>query len=248
VLFTDTVFGTIKNRVLVLDGYVMSIRVERGQLIIRDGVGDNIVERRFSRANCPFDRLITTQTEGSITMSAMRWLSDAGVAVAGVAYDGTPIFTSCLIPPPQPAGLSQGSARRHPSLRDGGLAALRRRQALLSIDTEPGRSLAFSLLYTKLAGQFDLLNSGEHTRPEQTAGNIFQPHLPRLNGSVQSGKSVDDQSTQLARTFQAGSLHQILSYEGIAASSYWTTLASHPLRFSVHDQKSIPEDWIFVPV
>jgi hypothetical protein len=58
--FDDALYGTAKNGVITLAGYVASVTVEHGSLLIKDGLKGNVVERRFSRAACPITRLIST--------------------------------------------------------------------------------------------------------------------------------------------------------------------------------------------
>jgi CRISPR-associated protein Cas1 len=176
-LFTDTLYGVVKNRVLVLDGFVMSVSVELGRLKIRDGIKGAVVERSFPRAGCPFNRLITTQTEGSVSLAALRWLADAEIAVACLSYDGTPLFT-------------------------------------------PGRSLAYAMIHTKVAGQIDVLKEMGIPEPE-----------------------IERQAKSLAATFRKGSLHQTLHYEGTAAALYWNAFAETPVRFAGRDKKSVPTHW-----
>lgn len=206
-LFTDTLYGVVKNRVLVLDGFVMSMSVELGRLKIRDGIKGAIVERSFPRAGCPFNRLITTQTEGSISLGALHWLTNLGISVACLRYDGTPLFTSCPTP----------SERQH---GDGGVATLRRQQALLTMDSEPGRSLAFALPHTKLAEQIAVLE---------------------LVSAPTAREAVDMSATLLAQTFPRGNLNQILHHEGRAAAAYWTALAATRIKFAPRDQ--VPSHW-----
>jgi hypothetical protein len=72
VQFTDALYGTVKNGVIVLSGYVASVTTEHGQLVIKDGIKGNVVERTYSRAHCPISRIISTQSEGYISFNAIR--------------------------------------------------------------------------------------------------------------------------------------------------------------------------------
>lgn len=135
--FGDTLFGTVKNGVLVLAGYVSNVTVEHGSLLIRDGIKGSVVERQFGRACCPISRLISTQSEGYISFSAVRWLHAVGASIAHLNFDGTPLLVSapgCVVP-----------------------ASLRRKQAALSADTRLGELIMRQLLQSKLALQISLL-------------------------------------------------------------------------------------------
>jgi CRISPR-associated protein Cas1 len=130
---TDTLYGVIKNGVLTLSGYVISLREEMGCLLVRDGIKGAEIEYRFPRASCPFSRLMLVRSEGYITLAAMRWLHEAGVSLVHLNYEGTPVLTS--VP------------------RANSPARLRRSQAALSVETRLGSSIARSLIEVKIAGQ-----------------------------------------------------------------------------------------------
>jgi len=208
--FVDAIFGTVKNRTLVLSGYVSSVKVENEQLVVKDGLKDNVVERCFSRASCPFDRVITTQPEGSISLSALHWLSDVGVSVACLRYDGTPLMVSCPRPPEKIARTGEA-----------GIVALRRRQAQLTLDSEPGRSIAFTILNSKVAGQIELLKT--------------------INPSI--AEAVEERAVQLSAAYRNGDLRSMLTAEGNVAVAYWRSLAAIPVHFATRDRPSVPAHW-----
>lgn len=135
--FTDTLYGAVKNGVLVLSGFVASVTVEHGSLVIKDGIKGNVVERTFGLARCPISRLISTQSEGFISFSAVRWLHGIGATVAHLNYDGAPLLVSA----PQPV-VSAG---------------LRRKQALTTRDTTLGKAIIHRLLEAQLSAQIDVL-------------------------------------------------------------------------------------------
>src|SRR6516225_2824254 len=135
--FRDTLYGEVKNGVLVLSGYIANVTVEHEMLLVRDGIKGGIIERRSGRAHCPISRLISTQADGYISFDAIRWLHGTGASLAHLNYDGTPLVVS--VP-------------RHTVP-----AALRRKQAALSVETGLGASIAGSLLRSKLAGQIEVL-------------------------------------------------------------------------------------------
>src|SRR5271166_24775 len=137
--FSDTTFGTVKNGVLVVSGYLTRITVSMGSLVVRDGLHGAEIERSFTRASCRISRLIAVRPEGVITFSALRWLHNAGAAFVNLDYDGTPIAASLprvTVP-----------------------AALRRAQAATTIETRLGNSIAYSLITAKIAGQIATLRS-----------------------------------------------------------------------------------------
>jgi CRISPR-associated endonuclease Cas1 len=211
VQFDDTLYGVVKNRTLVLSGYVMSLSVELGCLKIRDGIKGAVVERSFARAGCPFSRLISTQSEGAVSLAALRWLDAGGIPFALLAYDGKPIVVSA----PQPtAGVD---------------ASCRRRQALLSHETGLGKTLAFTLIDTKIAGQIAVLESGVCLGGD------------RLSVAVEIAKECRNRLTLAKRSKSSISHEDITSLEGMASGAYWSELAAAPISFL--RQAAVPAHW-----
>ena len=159
-------------------GYGASIRVNREQLIIKDGGA----ELKFSRAHYPASRVLIVRSEGYVTMPAIRWLHEIGAALVVLQYDGTPILTS--VP-------------RHTN----DPAALRRTQAITSVDTRLGASIARDLIRAKITGQASNLRwLGMHAAAEEAAA-MGERFSSRPN-------AVD-----------------LLGAEGMASVIYWRALA-----------------------
>jgi CRISPR-associated protein Cas1 len=133
----DDLYGTIKNGVLTLNGFVSNVTVEHGSLLVRDGVKGAVVERKFSRASCPISRIISLGSEGYISFGAVRWLHDIGASVVHLNYDGTPLLAT--VPAPNDP------------------VSLRRLQAAVTADTPLGSSIARSLIGSKIKGQIEVL-------------------------------------------------------------------------------------------
>jgi CRISPR-associated endonuclease Cas1 len=119
--------------VCVVDGHGLHVRVNRGHLIIRDGIGTARRERRIARADRTIRRLVILGQSGSLTLEALRWCRDVDIAVV-------------VIDPFKPAFTGLASPRTHHDAR------LRRAQAL-TLDTDLQLDLVKQLLDVKLAGQ-----------------------------------------------------------------------------------------------
>jgi CRISPR-associated endonuclease Cas1 len=122
--------------VLVVDGYGVRIRVERGRLVISDGVGRARRVGQFERANSRLRRLVVLGHSGAITVDALRWLSDVGVGLTAIDSDGRVLAAS--------AGMGRDDPR------------LRRAQAV-AIDRPTGDRVAHGLIGEKIAAQADTL-------------------------------------------------------------------------------------------
>ena len=121
-----------KSGVCVVDGYGIRLRVERGRLVISDGVGPHRRESRFARATVDFRRLVLLGHTGFVTLDALRWLADVGVGFLHLDPDGRILATSANF------GLDD--------------PRLRRAQAL-AWNTRTGLAIAVDLLDRKLIGQ-----------------------------------------------------------------------------------------------
>jgi CRISPR-associated endonuclease Cas1 len=118
--------------VMVVDGYGIKIHVERGRLVVSDGLGRMRREARFSRATHGLRRVVLLGHTGFVTLEAVRWLGDVGVSMIHLDKDGQLLLVSAK-----------------PRSDD---ARLRRAQAR-AFGTPCGIELARALLRHKLDGQ-----------------------------------------------------------------------------------------------
>ena len=125
-----------RGAVCVVEGYGVRVRVKRGHLLVEDGYGAERRERVFSRATHGLSRLVVLGHEGFVTLEALRWLADLGIAYQQIDRDGRVLATSAI---------------------GGGDARLRRQQALAP-HTDLGLEVARSILIAKLDGQRDVLS------------------------------------------------------------------------------------------
>ena len=134
--------------IVVAHGYGIKIRVDRGHLIIEDGIGRDRSTHRYNRAGSGLKRLVVIGHTGYITLEALRWLHDIGAALLHVDADGQ-LLTISTTGGPSPA-------------------ALRRAQAL-AVTNQTGVGIARELLRDKVAGQAALLSDlpdGYEARPQ----------------------------------------------------------------------------------
>jgi CRISPR-associated endonuclease Cas1 len=118
--------------VCVVDGYGVQVRVRNRCLIVSDGIGRFRRERRFAKALGGIKRLVVISHEGAITLEALRWLNDAGIAFLQIDRDGEVIAASA----------------------NYGLNDPRLRRALALAPTKTtGLEIARYVLHAKLAGQ-----------------------------------------------------------------------------------------------
>ncbi len=80
--------------VLVADGYGLSLSVSRGHLLVRDGLGRHRRERKLPRAQRAVRRIVILGHTGHLTLEALRWCADTGIALIQLDTDGTTLLTA----------------------------------------------------------------------------------------------------------------------------------------------------------
>jgi CRISPR/Cas system-associated endonuclease Cas1 len=112
--------------VVTLFGYNASASVDRGHLVLNDGIGMNRRQGRFARVRHGLKRLVVIGSSGMVTFEALRWLSDQGAAFLLVDRDGSLLTVS------GPLGPSDARLRRAQSLAHESGVALQIARELIS--------------------------------------------------------------------------------------------------------------------
>ncbi len=123
----------IDPSVAVADGRGVKVTVDRGHLLVGDGLGRHRRERRWSRADRELRRLVILGRSGFVSLEAIRWCQATGVAVV-VLDDDEAVLASAA-----------------PGVDD---ARLRRAQAA-AWGSEVGLAVALDLLGRKLVAEAD---------------------------------------------------------------------------------------------
>jgi CRISPR-associated endonuclease Cas1 len=126
----------LRNGVLSLSGYGLSLSVERGHLTVTDGAGRTRRTGRFSRVSPTLRRIVVTGSSGLVTLDAMAWLRDTGVSFTQLDHDGRVLSLNAV-----------------GAVND---VRVRRGQALAALSPQ-GVPIVRSLLSAKLTGQSDVL-------------------------------------------------------------------------------------------
>jgi CRISPR-associated endonuclease Cas1 len=115
-----------RHGVVTLHGYGISVRVERGHLILEDGIGPVRRYGRFPRVNHGLRRLIVIGSDGAVSFSALRWLADQDAAFAMLERNGSVLAMTGPVRP------SDSRLRRAQSLAHQTGAALQISRGLIS--------------------------------------------------------------------------------------------------------------------
>ncbi|MGP0021258.1 MAG: CRISPR-associated endonuclease Cas1 [Candidatus Sulfotelmatobacter sp.] len=118
--------------VVTLFGYGTSVRVDRGHLVLEDGIANNRRQGRFPRVGHGLRRVVVIGADGMVSLAALRWLADQDASFVMLDRDGSVLATT-------------GPVRSSDS-------KLRRSQSL-SISNGAGLRIARDLISQKLSGQ-----------------------------------------------------------------------------------------------
>jgi CRISPR-associated endonuclease Cas1 len=127
-----------KNGVATLWGYGTSVRVDRGHLVLDEGIGPNRRHARFPRVGHGLKRLVVIGSDGVVSLAALRWLADQDAAFVMLDRDGKVLIAT-------------GPVRTSD-------ARLRRSQALAE-STGGSLQLMRELISAKLSGQESVVRS-----------------------------------------------------------------------------------------
>src|SRR5207302_6442392 len=106
----------LRHGVVTLFGYGVSVYVDRGHLVLKDGIGSDRHEARFSRVGHGLRRLVIIGSDGFVSLAALRWLADQDAAFVMLERDGSVLATTGPVRP------SDARLRRAQSLSCPGTA------------------------------------------------------------------------------------------------------------------------------
>lgn len=121
-----------KQGVVTLFGYGIQARVDRGHLLLEDGIGADRRRYRLPRVGHGLTRLVVIGADGMVSLAALRWLADQKASFVMLERDGSVLVSTGPVRPSD--------------------ARLRRAQAL-SGQSGTAVQIARELIDKKLAGQ-----------------------------------------------------------------------------------------------
>jgi CRISPR-associated endonuclease Cas1 len=151
--------------ICVADGFGVRVGVERGALVVEDGMGEQRRSRNYQRATHGLRRLVVLNAYGgSVSWDALRWCKSLGIGVLVLGADGSPSLAST------------------PRVTDD--ARLRRMQALAP--SEPvGLGIARYLLAAKVRGQAS--QASKRFGELSEAGTIGE-----LAGAIEAAETIEE--------------------------------------------------------
>jgi CRISPR-associated endonuclease Cas1 len=139
-----------KQGVITLFGYGIHARVDRGHLLLEDGIGADRRIARLPRVGHGLRRLIVMGADGMVSLAALRWLADQDASFVMLNRDGLVLATTGPVRPSD--------------------ARLRRAQALAN-QSGIGLQITRELISQKLAGQAQVAR--DKLLDDRTARAIF---------------------------------------------------------------------------
>ncbi len=152
-----------RHGVLTLVGYKISVSVDKGHLIVDDGIGAERFHYRLPRIGHRLQRLIVVGSNGLLTLAALKWLRGQNVTLSFFERDGRVLSVV------GPAGSSD--------------AKLRRAQAV-AITNGVGLEICRTLIDAKIQGQENVLREHLNCQPAADA-------IARLRNRLSSAGSFD---------------------------------------------------------
>ena len=83
-----------RRGVVTLYGYGIVASVDRGHLILKDGIGANRRQARLPRVGHGLRRLVVIGADGMVSLSALRWLADQDASFIMLDRDGSVLATT----------------------------------------------------------------------------------------------------------------------------------------------------------
>jgi CRISPR-associated endonuclease Cas1 len=162
---------TPRHGIVTLYGYGISVYVDRGHLMVKDGIGNDRHEGRFARVGHGLRRLVVIGSDGFVSLGALRWLADQKAAFVMLDRDGE------LLAATGPVGPSDARLRRSQALA---------RESTVALD------IARELITQKLAGQEQI--ACDRLKDETVANTIAQARA-RLDAaeSIEMIRSLEAQ-------------------------------------------------------
>jgi CRISPR-associated endonuclease Cas1 len=163
-----------RQGVVTLFGYGISVRVERGHLVLEDGIGNDRRQARFPRVGHSLRRLVVIGSDGMVSLAALRWLADQNASFVMLERDGSVLATA------GPVRSSDAKLRRAQSLSLSNGTALR---------------IARELIRQKLVGQEQV--ACHRLLDTATADTIarFKAELPQAD-SIPTIRLIESQAAR----------------------------------------------------
>jgi CRISPR-associated endonuclease Cas1 len=115
-----------RHGVVTLFGYGIQVRVDRGHLVLEDGIGPDRRSARLPRVGHGLKRLVVIGSDGMVSLAALRWLADQDASFSMLERNGKVLAVTGPVRP------SDAKLRRAQALAYSSGVALRIARELIS--------------------------------------------------------------------------------------------------------------------
>jgi CRISPR-associated endonuclease Cas1 len=150
--------------VMVLAGYGIKVRLDRGHLVLEDGIGPDRRSGRFPKVHHGLRRIVIVGADGMVSLAALEWLADQDVSFLMLERDGS-------------TRLSTGPVAASDS-------RLRRAQACAA-HSDFAAEIVRHLIDLKLSGQEALVR-------DKLGNSAAADLIARFRSQLVSAKTIDD--------------------------------------------------------
>jgi CRISPR-associated endonuclease Cas1 len=88
-----------RHGVITLFGYGIKVCVDRGHLLIEDGIGSDRRQARLPRVGHGLKRLVIVGSDGMLSLAALEWMADQDIAFSMLERDGSVLATTGPVRP-----------------------------------------------------------------------------------------------------------------------------------------------------
>jgi len=103
-----------RHGVITLFGFGIVVHVERGHLVVKDGIGCERRDARLPRVGHGLRRLVVIGSDGTVSLAALRWLADQETSFVMLERDGSVLATTGPVRPSD-ARLRRAQSMAHES-------------------------------------------------------------------------------------------------------------------------------------
>jgi CRISPR-associated endonuclease Cas1 len=160
--------------VVTLFGYGIKAHVDRGHLVLDDGIGPHRRQARLPRIGHGLRRLVVIGSDGMVTLAALRWLADQDASFVMLNRDGSVLATTGPVP------ASDSRLRRAQSLAH---------QSGVAVEISRG------LISQKLRGQERIVRDAFQDSSIADKIAFFRSLLPNAN-SIETIRQLEAQAAQ----------------------------------------------------
>jgi len=136
----------VRHGVITLSGYGTQVRVDRGHLVLEDGIGFTRRHARIPRVGHGLKRLVIVSSDGYVSLQAFHWLNAQKISFAMIERDGS-VLASTVPGRSADPRLKRAQAQAHES----GSALRIARELIVQKLYGQERVARFKLLNTKTA-------------------------------------------------------------------------------------------------